>query len=254
MKTNHRIFAALTAACLMAGCSSVQTKTNMAQDEARASEIQARMLAAHRNEKQKQMEGDLAQVPAWAMEPQKPDDVGVYAVGQAESDVMRVALRKAMLEGEFGLAKAVHQEISGSERSYSQDNRAMVGNEQYTELIDKLVRQVPVVGLEVVKQEVKPINGTYHAFILLRLPYAEFNRVLLEQEGRETDKAIIQAFKDLQVRLAQRSQEQQPQHEVIAAAPVASVVQAPQVKKAIPPPIPEGGLPPLPQQPADQAR
>lgn len=238
MLKSKNVFLMIAVATMASACSTpVKTKADIALDDARAAEIHSKAQADHRSEIQAQMQAELVSVPAWVMEPQKPDEIGVYAVGMAESDVMRVALRKATLDAEFGLAKTYNQEISGSERTYAQDDRGLMGQEQYIGLIEKLVTQVPVTGLEVLKQEVKPIDGKYHAFVLLRLPYAQFNRVLLEQRAKATDATVVKAFDDLQQRLDKRRQQQ---NTVMASVPDTKI------KREIPPPVLNGGLPALP--------
>lgn len=202
-----RLLVALALAALTAGCASSPTMESLAKDEARASEARDKAAEARKAKEQEHMEATLAKVPGWALEQPRPDDTGVYAIGVAESDKMRVAFRKAILEAEFGLAKIYNQEISGSERMYAQDNGGRVGQEQYTELIDKLVSQVPVVGFEVVHQEVKPIDGKYNAFVLVKLPYSQFNSVLKDQRAKTDDTSIIKAYDDLERRLALRRQQ-----------------------------------------------
>ena len=189
---------------LVAGCSTSPTMKSLAKDEADAAEVRAQATEARQAKEQKRMEATIDKVPKWAMEQPRPDDTGVYAVGSAESDKMRVAIKKATLEAEFGLAKIYKQELSGSERSYTQDNNGNVGQEQYTALIDKLVSEVPVVGFEIVRQEVMPIDGKYNAFILIKLPYAQFNSVIKEQRAKTDDITVRKAFDELGQRLDKR--------------------------------------------------
>ena len=131
----------------------------------------------------------------------------VYAVGEGESNKVRVAMKKAMLDAEFGLAKVYGQELSGSERSSVQDTNDGMSTSQYTELIDKLVSQVPVVGFETVHQEVKTIDGKYRAFVLLKLPHDQFNAVMQKQAAKTNDKMVAEQFKDLERRLDKRRQQ-----------------------------------------------
>ena len=77
----------------------------------------------------------------------------------------------------------------------------------YTELVDKLVTQVPVVGFETVKQDVKSISGEFHTFVLLKLPYMEFNRVLTQQRAQAQDAKISAAFADLEKRVMARQEQ-----------------------------------------------
>jgi hypothetical protein len=186
------------------GCSSVPTKEQIASDNAKAEAIRLKSEDDTRAHEQKKMEGNISQVPDWALKQAKPDSTGVFAVGMGESDVVRVALHKAVLEAEFGLAKNFNQELSGSERVYVQDNNGKVGNDQYTRLIDNLVSHVPVVGFEIINQEVKVVNGKYNAFVLVKLSYDQFNRVLQEQRKNSESKTIEKAFDDLQSRLDKR--------------------------------------------------
>lgn len=197
----------LFVAAFITGCSSAPTMEQSAKDEVRASEIRAKAEEERRAREQKRMEAEIVQVPEWALKPPRPDSAGVYAAGMSESDTMRVALRKAMLEAEFGLAKNFNQELSGSERLYAQDNGGRAGAEQYTVLIDKLVSQVPVVGFEVVHQEVKALDGKYVVYVLVKLPYAQFNRVLQEQRAMATDQTAAAAFDDLERRINRRRQQ-----------------------------------------------
>lgn len=206
MRRKYLVVMAVLAA-LASGCSSTPTKQEIAKDEAAAREVHVSAQAQLRHAENERMTEALSQVPAWALQPPKPDETAVYAVGMAESNKIRVALRKAMLEAEFALAKQYNQELSGSERSYTQDNNGSATTEQYTALIDKLVSQVPVVGFEVVKQEVRTIDAQYHAFILLKLPHEEFNQVLHARRMKTKDKTIIDAFNDLERRLDKRREQ-----------------------------------------------
>ncbi|KGM38710.1 hypothetical protein JY96_21285 [Aquabacterium sp. NJ1] len=124
-------------------------------------------------------------------------------MGIGKSSDLRTSMRKAMLDGEFGLAKLYNQELSGSERSYNQEQGGAL-TQQYTELIDKLVTQVPVVGLETIKQDVKSIGGEFNTFVLVKLPYTEFNRVLQQQKAQAHDAKIAAAFSDLERRVSER--------------------------------------------------
>lgn len=206
-KYNIVMSGALVVGVLMSGCSSAPSKEGLAKDDVRAAEVRAKAEEEKRALVQKRMEAEISQVPEWALKQPRPDESGVYAVGISESDKINVAIHKATLEAEFGLAKNFNQELSGSERLYAQDNNSRVGKDQYTALIDKLVSQVPVVGFEVVNQEVKALDGKYNVYVMLKLPYAQFNRVLQEQRSKTEDRTIAKAFDDLERRLVQRRQQ-----------------------------------------------
>jgi hypothetical protein len=75
---------------------------------------------------------------------------------------------------------------------------------RYRQLIDKLVAEVPVVGVETLEKEVKPLQGKFHAFVLLKMPYEAFNKVLQAKRSESADTSVERAFKDLERRLAER--------------------------------------------------
>ena len=49
-----------------------------------------------------------------------------------------------------------------------------------------------------------PIDGKYNAFILIKLPYAQFNSVLKEQRAKTDDNTVRKAFDELGQRLDKR--------------------------------------------------
>lgn len=206
-KTIYLMMTALLGLTLF-GCSSSPTMTQLTQDSIAASQVRAEANEKAAQKRQEKMEDNLSQIPGWFLEVPKPDESGVYAVGEGISDKVRVAMKKAMLDAEFGLAKAYGQEISGSERSIVQDSNDETENSQYTALIDKLVSQTSVVGFETVHQEVKTIDGKYHAFVLLKLPHEHFNAVLKAQSrDKSNSKELRDQFKELERRLDKRREQ-----------------------------------------------
>lgn len=195
-------FLAVVVGCVLVGCASSPSMETIARDQMAAENARAKEEKRRNKEKQEAMEKFVDELPKWALEAPKPDATGIYAVGMGASDGLVVSIRKATLEAEFGLAKVYRQELSGAERSLVEERGEKVASQQYQQVIDKLVSRVPVVGYEVVRQEVKPIDGKYHAFMLLKLPYDQFNKVLQDQklEG-DGAKAV---FDDLERRVRQR--------------------------------------------------
>ena len=221
MKKLNSIAMVVIASFSLMACSTSPTMTQLTQDSISASQARSEANEKAAQKRHEKMEGNLSEIPGWFLEVPKPDGSGVYAVGEGESNKVRVAMKKAMLDAEFGLAKVYGQELSGSERSSVQDSNGDATTSQYTELIDKLVSQVSVVGFETVHQEVKTIDGKYHAFVLLKLPYKQFNAVLQNQAAKTNDAKVEAQFKDLERRLDKRRQ--QRAEEAAAAAKDASV-------------------------------
>ena len=70
-------------------------------------------------------------------------------------------------------------------------------------LIDALVARVPVSGYDIVKTEVKPYDGQFHAFVLAKIPFDEFNRIL--KKNKDAMKGEFDgAFEALEKRINER--------------------------------------------------
>lgn len=145
-------------------------------------------------------------IPSWVLSPPQPDSQAIYAVGIGESDTLQISVKKAMLEAEFGLAKKLRQELAGSERQYTTDDSTKSVN-RFEALIDKLVLETPIVGYTIKQQIIKPMDGKYQTFVLLRLPYDQYNDVLQANRAKETRNEMKAAFSDLEKRLDKKKAE-----------------------------------------------
>ena len=202
--------AMVLAAAMIQGCATTQTPQSsyevaeqQIEMEKKNLELQQRLMELE----QKRLEAELDSVPEWVLAPPKPDGTGIYATGIADSKKLQTVIRKARLQAEFELAKQYKQEISGSERAFEQDNGDDMISEQYTALIDKLVERVPVNGYQIVEQEIIVKEGRYHGYVLMKLPYDEFNAVLQQQKRSEQNDQVVAAFDDLEQRLEKRRKE-----------------------------------------------
>lgn len=186
-----------SAISLLSSCSTNDKKDRLADAKAAQDEMKL---------KNKAIEEKLDALPSWVLTPPKPDSQAVYAVGIGDSDSLQVSMKKAMLEAEFGLAKQLKQELSGSERQYTADDSIHATN-RFEGLIDKLVQETPVVGYTVKKQVVKPMDGKYQTFVLLMLPYDQYNEALKSSQAKETRQEMKEAFADLERRLDKKKLE-----------------------------------------------
>lgn len=182
-------------ASVMAACSSTPHKS-LAKEQFQSEKQRQKVAQNH-------TEDTLDVMPSWALSVPRPDNTGVYAVGIAESDKVQIALKKAHLQAQYGLAKLFNQELAGSEQAMQQDAGA-ASSSHYQSLIQSLVNYVSVVGFEVVKQDVRAVNGEFQAYTLLKLPYAEFNKALQSNKQQAQSMDVKQAFAELEYRLQQR--------------------------------------------------
>ena len=199
-RTSWMSVVAVSAAALCA-CSSAPTAKDIAKEEASAAEVRAKSEDARRAREEKVAENYMGKVPEWAIVPPRSDADGFYAVGISESSRLDTALKKSMLTAEYDLAKSYKAVISGNERQYQRDAGRGAVAEQYTLLIDQIVDRVPLAGYDVVKREVRTIDGTYHSFVLLHLSYEQLNKALESTKKADADASIDEQFSVLEQRL-----------------------------------------------------
>jgi len=190
----------------LGACSSSDNVTDRIEEINEAREEQ---IAAYEEKEQQRREEELEVAPDWFLSPPDSDATGFFGVGYAKSKNMGHALKSARLQAEFSLSKQYQQELSGSERAFERGDSEGNIVAQTTFLIDKIVDAVPVVGYQVIDQKMVPVRGIYETFVLLKLPYDEFNKVLQDQRKGEINSTVQQAFDDLERRLVKRRAEKE---------------------------------------------
>ncbi|MDE1316457.1 hypothetical protein L9W73_15195 [Vibrio aestuarianus] len=177
------------------GCTSTpQSTTEITEDQLRAQ-------AAKNAVAQEKASSVVSSVPSWAINPPKADETGVYGVGIGESSKLNLAMKKSALSAHYELAKSLGQELSGNEQSYVQDSSSGM-TEQYTQVIDSLVAEIPIQGFEVVQQELVTLEGKFTSYQLLKLPYEQFNKALQTNDSSNHNDQIEKAFTELKERVS----------------------------------------------------
>lgn len=202
---NLKTLSLLLVATAVTACSSNDVYDRIAEVE----EARQDRIATQQELMQETAEERLETAPDWFLEPPGADATGFYGVGYATSKNMGHALKAAKLQAEFALAKMYRQELSGSERAFERGDTEGNVASKTTFLIDKIVDAVPVVGYEIIEQTMLPMDGKYETFVLLKLPYDEFNEVLQAQRHAEMDTTVQAAFDDLERRLKDRRTERE---------------------------------------------
>lgn len=188
---------------ILSGCASSPTDELYDRLEA-MEERQQDLQEQYAEHEQERREAEIDAMPAWILEPPQADSTGVYGVGMSKSKSAQFGLRAARLDAEFQVAKMFNQELSGSERSFAQGDTEGNVTTQTRFLIDKIVDAVPVVGYDVVEQVIIPVDGVDHSYVLLKMPFEEFNRVLKAQKTKALDVKVQASFDDLERRLDKR--------------------------------------------------
>lgn len=192
MKNVNSLIACAVAAALT-GCSSndIEERTEALQ-EAQVQQVQI---------KTEKMDAQLESIPDWFLDIPAPDGKGVFGVGFGESNQPAFALKAAELQAKFELAKNFKQVVSGQERSYQDQTSDGDVQSKINILIDSLVEEMNVAGFERVKRSVSNVEGRANAYVLLRMPYEEYNHALRSLRAKGIDDKMEVAFNQLEKRL-----------------------------------------------------
>lgn len=201
----YKISALTLAVTILSGCSSNDIAERL---EALENQREANETARIEKATVKQQE-EIDALPEWVLNPPVSDTTGFYGVGIAQSKQLNHSRRAARLQAEFELAKQTGQELSGSERSFEQGGASGEVNAQTTFLIDQIVDSIPVVGYQIVDQKLTTLNGQFHAYTLLKLPYEEFNKALQQLKNKSNNTYVQKQFDDLERRLSKRRTEKE---------------------------------------------
>lgn len=224
---------AVALAGLLAGCSSTPTAVTIQKDEAAAAAAREAAEAKRMARADERAEKYLKRVPDWVSNPPRGDGAFVYAVGSGQSSKFDLSRQKAVLTGEFGLAKQYRQALSGQERMYQRDNGGTSGTqERYTVLIDKLVDRVQLVGHEVIKTETLVVDGgQYQTWVLMKLSFEDMEKILARQRSDAgADAAIDKQFEELDRRLKELRLEQRAEVRAAKPSPSALGLQPPETQ------------------------
>ena len=108
--------------------------------------------------------------------------VCIYGMGTAVSPSLDLAIEKAKMKAKAELADLVKGEMNKQSKQYAKEigtsaNKKQVANDFETVTVNEIKATV-VKGYEVFEQDVTlTVNGNYRAWVGLRLPLGEFNKL-----------------------------------------------------------------------------
>ena len=121
--------------------------------------------------------------------------VCIYGMGTAVSPSLDLAIEKAKMKAKADLADLVKGEMNKQSKQYAKEigssaNKKQVANDFETVTVNEIKATV-VKGYEIFEQDVTlTVNGNYRAWVGLRLPLGEFNK-LYEYNAEQ----ILNAYK-----------------------------------------------------------
>lgn len=179
-------FLALSTALALAGCASSSVEEKI--------EIKRVNAIAMKEQKAQVINNAIDAIPEWFLDVPQPDTTGVYGVGFGESNKPHFSLKVAELQAKFDLAKQFKEIISGQERSY--ESQASNGDvtSQANAIIDSLVDEVQIAGFQRVERKVLEVDGKAASYVLLKMPYDQYNTMLLQARKASDTEDMTAAF------------------------------------------------------------
>jgi len=153
-------------------------------------------MKEERVEVRKEMAKTLEAAPDWYTKPPKSNDI-LYEKASAKSQDMQMAINKATILARAQLALSIQNEINATMKLYADDNgqEASVVTSQDAILAN-------LTGVQEEDSKIVQEGDKYVAYVLLRYPIGEFNRLLTQKINTNTKlKTKIQAkkaFEDLE--------------------------------------------------------
>lgn len=155
-----------------------------------------------------QVKDTIDDVPSWYVTVPK-DDISLYAPGTAISSDMQMALDKAVLTAKRTLADAVSSTVSSKMKQFVTesgitDDAEVIGQTERATV--NLIAEANVAGYIREQTKFLPSGPNFRAYVLLRYPIGEANKMLLAQIKRnrvlEVKLGASRAFQDLEKDIA----------------------------------------------------
>lgn len=193
LNRNHLASAALVLA--LAACSSPKPGTPEFVQKKEEDQQKAAVKA---------VEQSISKAPSWFLQP--PVDVNVLYVAATESSSdMQMAVDMAMLSAKRALAEQLGARVSAKMTDFASQS-GQGGDSQVVKEIERVTKSVTadinVAGYVREKSEILQDGSKYRAFVLLRYPVGENNKVIADQVKKSTvlDAKVraTKAFQDLE--------------------------------------------------------
>lgn len=153
-------------------------------------------------EERKDAVGDtVGDIPSWFIAP--PQEAGaLFATGTSTSGDLQLAMDKAVLNAKRSLADVVNSSISSKMKEFLTETGSGEDTEVLSEverITSNLITETNVAGYSRVKADIIPSGTQYRAYVLLRFPLGEANRILVKQvKDNKLVEARVRASKAFQ--------------------------------------------------------
>jgi hypothetical protein len=169
------IFVAILPVVFLAACSSIPEPGSQAEAiwlKEKATERRTQELAK-----------TLESLPDWYAKP-KCDVATICAVASATSGDMQLSVDKAILDAKFSVADKLKGTVTANMKSFVEESglgNDPVVNQEVSKVISNVMTAVNLAGYEVNHTSVIAERGKFRAFVSLRYPVGEANKIVVSE-------------------------------------------------------------------------
>jgi hypothetical protein len=181
----------LIATAILAGCSTTKpAETKISSPTPPVKEVQ--VLAAPGK-----IEAPLTiDVPPWYIKAPASTDEYMFITGTGLSSDLSMSRAKALLDAQHQLASKLNGVIDAATRQQRKDTAGTV-NSDYTSLtIRKNIIETSITGHHLEDSKIQAENRGYRTFVLVRYPVGDANKLLRQQEQKDSKKQDEDAMID----------------------------------------------------------
>ena len=181
----------LITSAILAGCSTTKTvETKIPSPTPPVKEAQ--VLAAPGK-----IEATLTiDVPPWYIKAPASTDEYMFVTGTGLSSDLSMSRAKAMLDAQHQLASKLNGVIDAATRQQRKDTAGTVNSDYTSVTIRKNIIETSITGHHLEDSKIQAENRGYRTFVLVRYPVGDANKLLREQEQRDSKKQDEDAMID----------------------------------------------------------
>jgi hypothetical protein len=181
----------LIATAILAGCSTTKpAETKISSPTPAVKEVQT--LAAPGK-----IEAPLTiDVPPWYIKAPASTDEYMFVTGTGISSDLSMSRAKALLDAQHQLASKLNGVIDAATRQQRKDTAGTVNSDYTSVTIRKNIIETAITGHHLEDSKIQAENRGYRTFVLVRYPVGDANKLLRQQEQRDSKKQDEDAMID----------------------------------------------------------
>jgi hypothetical protein len=135
-------------------------------------------------------------VPPWYIKAPASTDEYMFITGTGLSSDLSMSRAKALLDAQHQLASKLNGVIDAATRQQRKDTAGTVNSDYTSVTIRKNIIETAITGHHLEDSKIQAENRGYRTFVLVRYPVGDANKLLRQQEQRDSKKQDEDAMID----------------------------------------------------------